>query len=88
MSKRAKFTIDGEPATISKIKKASRNDTLEEELGDYVTAREIHKIWGVIDTTLKKGKRSGQIRTKQIGSTTFYSKQDLLDFIKPSAKRT
>ena len=56
-----KLTIDGKPATIKKIKKASQHDELNKELGEYVTAKEIHKIWGLNDTSLQKGKEGADI---------------------------
>lgn len=79
--KKAIYTIDGEPASLRDVKSGAKADALK----DYITQKHASSL-GFKDTTLRSGRNSGKIRAMKIGTTWFYSKQDLVDLIKTSKR--
>jgi len=80
---KATFIIDGKPTKLSDIRGQVKDDTLKKALGDYISAKDIHKV-GIKDSTLRSWRNSGRIRARKVKSTWYYSIQDLLELIKTS----
>jgi len=76
------ITIDGKPTRRRDIRSAVRDAVLTEALGDYMSAKDVRHKAGVKDDTLRKWRRSGNLRAKKIRSTWYYSRQDLLKLLK------
>ena len=77
------YLIDGKLVKLSDIRSQAQDVTLKEALGDYITAKDIHKV-GIKNTTLRSWRNSGRIRARKVKSTWYYSIQDLLELIKTS----
>lgn len=81
--KKATYTIDGKPVKVSDVRSEAQAATLKEALGDHITAKHAHRA-GIKGATLRSWRNSGKIRAKKVGTTWFYSRQDLLELIKTS----
>lgn len=58
--------------------KVSYKETSE----DYVSARDLHKEWGIWATTARMWRNQGKIRAEKFGATWYYSRQDLSRLLK------
>ncbi len=81
--KKAIYTIEGKPAKLRDVKSSAQDAMLKEALGDYISARDVHRA-GIKSATLRSWRSSGKIRAKKIGATWYYSRQDLIELIKTS----
>lgn len=79
MKKKVIYTIDGEPASLRDVKSGAKADALK----NYITQKHTRSL-GFTGTTLRSWRNSGKIRAQKIGTTWFYSKQDLLELIRTS----
>ena len=87
MKKKAIYTIDGKPAKLQDIYSSVLNTRLKEALGEYVSARDVRETRnkvGIKSATLRSWRNDGRLRAKKVGSTWFYSRQDLLELIRTS----
>ena len=83
-AKASQFFIDAEPASIKSIQSITREEKLQSELGDYITAKEVHKRTGISSNTLRTWYKKGKIRGTKSGSTWLYSLQDIVVEIRRS----
>lgn len=80
---KATYMIDGKLAKLLDVRSQARDVMLKKALGDYITAKDVHKV-GIKYTTLRSWRNSGRIRARKVKSTWYYSRQDLLELIKTS----
>lgn len=78
------ITIDGKRAKLRDVGPWVQNNVLKEVLGDYISAKDIHRNVGIELATLRYWRNSARIRAKKVRGTWYYSRQDLIGLIKSS----
>lgn len=81
------FTIDGRRASLREIRRAAREDSLQHELGSYVSGGEARRA-GIGPSELRRWRGSGRVRGRKVRGAWYYSKQDLLEALEAEANRT
>jgi len=86
MTKRPRFTINGEPASLREVRHGAKEESLRRALGDYITGKEANQAVRSL-SELAAWRDTGKVRAMKIGAMWYYSRQDLLQALKAEPDR-